>query len=103
MAEQGQFGPNKIGWEMREVKGELVAAAGQRIVPVAQVARIHWPGGGIVWNHPAAVEVSQGDLTQRVPIPDVTLNAILAIGLAGAVVVAMAVVWSWIHKGRSSQ
>jgi hypothetical protein len=43
-----------------------------KITPQAQAFSVRFPFGGIVWNRPTAVLVERDDLTQRIPIVDVT-------------------------------
>ena len=50
-----------------------------RITPQAQAFSLRLPFGGFVWNRPTAVLVERDDLTQRVPIVDVTRVAQIAL------------------------
>ncbi len=43
-----------------------------RVTPQAQAFSVRFPFGGFVWNRPTAVLVERDDLTQRIPIVDVT-------------------------------
>jgi hypothetical protein len=46
-----------------------------RMTPQAQAFSVRFPFGGFVWNRPTAVLVERDDLTQRIPIVDVTRAA----------------------------
>lgn len=46
---------------------------------VSRGLRIDWQGGGLVWHHPWAVELRQGNRVRRLPIYNVTLLVRLAL------------------------
>ena len=64
------------------------------IRPVARAAAIHWPNGGFIWNRPVALEVQQGDQTERFPIPDITRWGQIGAMIVGAGV-AFLLWWLW--------
>jgi len=51
---------------------EPIVIGDTRITPQAQAFSVRFPFGGLVWNRPTAVLVERDDLTQRLPIVDVT-------------------------------
>lgn len=70
-----------------EVAHAPVQVGAYTVTPIARAAAIRWLYGGFIWNRPVAVEVQQGDQTERIPIPDVTrwgqIGAMIAgVGLA---------------------
>jgi hypothetical protein len=65
----------------------------RRVILWGWVARLRWRGGSLSWQRPLAVEVWRGAERQRIPIRDRTQRAVLAIWLAGAVLVGLA--WLW--------
>ena len=69
-------------WRVDEIRGQPVQTWGYECIPIGQVLQLRWPGGGIVWHRPRAVEVRQNEHTTRLPIPDVTRR--LQISLAAA-------------------
>ncbi|MGH2496894.1 MAG: LPXTG cell wall anchor domain-containing protein [Ktedonobacteraceae bacterium] len=62
----------------------IVTRYGQ-IIPLIRVVKVRWPGGALVWNRPAAIEVQQGDSERKMPIQNVTERANFAIVLTGLV------------------
>lgn len=76
-AEQGRW----VAWELR--RGAPVRVGDVNLTPESRTLTLRWPGGGLVWNHPAAVVVERSGVRERVIIPDVTLVAVVALaGLA---------------------
>ena len=67
-----------------EVAHAPMQAGGYTVTPVACAAAIRWPYGGFIWNRPIAVDVQQGDQTERIPIPDVTRWGQIGAMVAGA-------------------
>ena len=51
---------------------EPIVIGDTRITPQVQAFSVRFPFGGLVWNRPTAVLVERDDLTQRLPIVDVT-------------------------------
>ncbi len=45
------------------------------------VARVRWPGGGLVWNTPIAIHVQRRGHTTRQPVVDVTRLVQVALAL----------------------
>lgn len=70
--------------------GEAVQAGVRRLTPLASVVRLEIPGwqGGLVWNRPAAVLVSEPDGSEKLlAVRDTTRLAqllILSAGLFGS-------------------
>lgn len=64
------------------------------VTPVALCVRVgaSWRGrvgAGFAWARPLAVEVREDGEVRSVPVPDLTLRAILALGLAGLLASAL--------------
>lgn len=55
--------------------GNPITLGDTTITPQSQALIIRWPRGGFVWNRPIGVIVDRGGQTQRLPIVDVTRNA----------------------------
>ena len=75
-------GKRLFHWQVDEIRGQPVQTWGYECIPIGQVLQLKWPGGGIVWHRPRAVEVRQDGHSIRLPIPDVTRR--LQISLAAA-------------------
>lgn len=75
--------------------GETVRFKNYELTPVSKVLTIHIPGrqAGLVWNRPGSVMVMSDDGQEKVlPVVDVTrvtIWAMLAGGLLGALVMGM--------------
>jgi Zn-dependent protease len=79
-------------WDIRETKGQPIRSLGRQITPIGRVWHIQWPGGGLIWHHPIAVEVEQEGKTRRLPIYNVTRRVSLAL-LAGQIITILIVLW----------
>jgi hypothetical protein len=78
---------------LENTAAEPIVVGDTRITPQAQAFSVRLPFGGFVWNHPIAVLVERDDLTQRIPIVDVTRVAqIVLFGLliATSVIITLA-------------
>lgn len=70
--------------------GEAVQAGARRLTPLSSVVRLDIPGwqGGLVWNRPAAILISEPDGQERLlPVCDKTRVAqllILGAGMLGS-------------------
>ena len=63
-----------------------------RVTPQSQSLVIQFPFGGFIWQRPTAVVVERDDLTQRIPIVDVTrVVQIVLFGLVLTISVIIAV------------
>ena len=65
-----------------------VTVGGVTVTPLARALVVRWPGGGLVWNRPAAVLVEREGRVRRIPIVDVTRlvqAGLLGLGLALAI------------------
>ena len=64
--------------------GEAVQAGARRLTPISSVVRLDIPGwrGGVVWNRPAAILVSEPDgQEQLLPVRDITrITQLLVLG-----------------------
>jgi hypothetical protein len=68
---------------LENTSAEPIVVGDTRVTPQAQAFSLRFPFGGIVWNRPTAVLVERDDLTQRIPIVDVT--RVVQIALFGLV------------------
>ena len=64
---------------LENTSAEPIVVGDTRITPQAQAFSVRFPSGGFVWNRPTAVLVERDDLTQRIPIVDVTRVAQIAL------------------------
>jgi len=79
---QASVGPVRLRAE--RFRGDAVSAGELRVTPVGHRLSLEWPGGGLAWLRPVAVEV-MGDGTQtREPIRDLTRAVVLALLAVGA-------------------
>lgn len=69
-------------------RGQPLRIQGREITPVGRLTHMTWAGGGILIHRPLAIEVRQGDTTQRYPLPGATRSA-LALLLPGLVLGAL--------------
>ena len=91
-------GKRLFHWQIDEIRGQPVQTWGYECIPIGQVLQLKWPGGGILWHRPRAVEVRQDGYSTRLPIPDITRR--LQISLAAATALLL---WgmAWIiHRVR---
>jgi hypothetical protein len=79
---RASIGPLRLRAE--RFHGDAVSAQGLRVTPVGHRFSMEWPGGGLAWLRPVAVEVSGAGAERRVPIRDVTRLIVLALPAAGA-------------------
>ena len=66
-----------FSWQTRS--GETLTVGDVSVTPQSQAVSVRWSGGGCVWNRPVAVLVRRDGRERRVPIPDVTRIAQLAL------------------------
>ena len=64
---------------VENTSADPIVVGDTRVTPQAQAFSVRFPFGGFVWNRPSAVLVERDDLTQRVPIVDVTRVAQVAL------------------------
>ena len=64
-------------------RGEPITTRYGQIVPLTRVVKVRWPGGGLNWNRPAAIELQQGQTQQKLPIKNATSRTIFTIVLTG--------------------
>jgi hypothetical protein len=69
--------------QVKTSRGEPITTRFGQIVPLARVVKLRWPGGGLNWNRPAAIEVQEGQSQRRLPINDATSRTIFTIVLTG--------------------
>lgn len=71
-------------WSWRELRGEPHYLHGLHITPISRALTLRWPGGGLLWQWPLAVEVRERKRTYRRRIPNVTRRATIALLLLAA-------------------
>ncbi len=92
------------GWSIGKTRGEPFTAFGRQVVPIGYAIQARWHGGGFTWHRPLAVEIRDGDNIRRLPIHDVTLEAIISIFMMGSAIVILAASWKrWIHIKRRNK
>lgn len=64
-------------------RGEPITTRYGQIIPLARVVKLRWPGGGLNWNRPAAIELQWGQSRQKLPIKDATSRTIFTIVVTG--------------------
>jgi hypothetical protein len=64
-------------------RGEPIITRYGQVIPLIRAVKLRWPGGGLNWNRPAAIEVQQGQSQQKLPIRNATSRAIFTIVLTG--------------------
>jgi hypothetical protein len=69
--------------QVKTSRGEPITTRYGQIVPLARIVKLRWPGGGLNWNRPAAIEVQQGESQQKLPIKNATPRAIFTIAVTG--------------------
>jgi len=77
---------------LENTSSEPIVVGDTRITPQAQAFSLRFPFGGFVWNRPTAVLVERDDLTQRLPIVDVTrvMQIVLfGLGLTFSVIITL--------------
>jgi hypothetical protein len=89
----------KFKWQKES--GETVRVGDMAVTPQSQALTVRWPGGGWVWNRPAAVLVERGEERKRIRVVDVTRAAQL--GLYGLGLVFAVVGLVLLTRERSTQ
>ena len=82
--------------------GETVQAGSRRLTPLSRLVRVQIPGwqGGLVWNRPSAVLVTEPDgEEQQLPVRDVTRLAQLLIISAG--ILGSWLIWLAFHSRKN--
>jgi hypothetical protein len=64
---------------LENTSAEPIVVGDTKITPQAQAFSLRLPFGGLVWNRPTAVLVERDDMTERIPIVDVTRVAQIAL------------------------
>lgn len=72
---------------LRTVDGESRAVGDLEIAPRAQILAIRLPFMRFVWNRPTAITISKDDVTEQIPIVDVTRIAEIGIYIMAAFMV----------------
>ncbi len=77
---------------LENTSAEPIVVGDTKITPQAQSFSVRFPWGGFIWNRPTAVLVERDDVTQRIPIVDVTRVAqIVLFGLVLSISVIITV------------
>jgi hypothetical protein len=69
--------------------GPTVRAGDVTATPLARNIGVRWPGGGVLWSFPVAVEVTTGDQVETQSIVDVTRMAIIALSFGTALTILL--------------
>lgn len=69
--------------QVNTTRGEPITTRYGQIVPLIRVVKLRWPGGGLNWNRPAAIELQEGQSQQKLPIKNATSRAVFTILLTG--------------------
>jgi len=93
--------PKIPGWPIYETRGDPITISGRQITPIGRVFQVRWPRGGFIRHRPVAVEVRQGDVLHRVPIPNTTQRITTTLMLAGLAIFAIGTAWMRRAKSRS--
>ena len=93
--------PKMSGWPISETRGEPITAFGRQITPIGCVFQIRWPKGVFIRHRPVAIEVREGDMMHRVPIPNTTRRITTALTLTGLAVAVLGSLWMRRAKSRS--
>jgi len=64
---------------LENTSAEPIVVGDTKITPQAQAFSVRLPFGGFVWNRPTAVLVERDDMTERIPIVNVTRVAQIAL------------------------
>jgi hypothetical protein len=74
-----------FGLQRSTLRGAQLTVAGVLLTPIARRLVVWWPGGGVVYARPVAIEYLDGRRTQQiriVPLQSLALGALAALGLA---------------------
>ena len=85
---------------LENTSADPIVVGDTRITPQAQAFSVRFPFGGFVWNRPTAVLVERDDLTERIPIVDVTRVAQIVFFI---LVVKFSVIIIWLAAQRARQ
>jgi len=58
--------------QYQTVSADPIVVGDTRVTPQSQALTIRLPFGGMVWNRPSAVLIERDDMTQHIPIVNVT-------------------------------
>jgi hypothetical protein len=93
--------PKMPGWPISETRGESITAFGRQITPIGRVFQVRLPRGGFTRHRPVAIEVREGDVLHRVPIPNITRRITTTLTLTGLAVAVIGSLWMRRVKYRS--
>ena len=67
--------------------GPTVRTGDVAATPIARSIGVRWPGGGVLWSFPVAVEVATAETVEIKAIVDVTRMAIIALSFGTALAI----------------
>ncbi len=86
---------NTRAWRIsQETRGQPIRTQGHQITPIGQIMHIRWPGGGLLWHRPLAVEAQREGQTYQLPIYNATRRASLMILLTGLLLAVLSLFWT---------
>lgn len=86
LIQKGRYQMDEKVFQWQEFTGEAVTAGDVTVTPQSWALSIRLPFGGLVWNRPTAVLVSQNGRSRRIPVVDVTRIVVLAAVVMGTAV-----------------
>jgi hypothetical protein len=89
-----------LKWEKQENRTAPIVAFGTRLIPIERIVHINWPGGYVLWQRPAALEIERGDDKKRLPIANVTSRTIAALALSGVICVVIVSIGERVYTNR---
>jgi hypothetical protein len=87
------------GARLDTLRGDSRQAGDAMVTPITRRLALRWPGGGLVYAWPSAIEVQTKRGTRRkriIPVQTVALAALVGIALAG--LAGAATQW-WLRRG----
>jgi hypothetical protein len=79
--------PSNLTFVWARSAGSTVRTGDMAVTPVARTLGVRWPGGGVLWSFPVAVEVETGERVETKTIVDVTRIAIIALWFGTALTI----------------
>lgn len=85
--------------QQRQVQSAPLAVGGRTIVLESRAVILRWPFGGGIWGRPTAVLVTADGQTSRIPITDVTRQALWSVAGFGIAAGLISILYSYRKKG----
>jgi hypothetical protein len=79
--------PDDFVFVWQRSPGPTVRTGDVAVTPIARRIGVHWPGGGLLWSFPVAVEIASGETVETKAIVDVTRILIIALWFGTALAV----------------